>query len=117
MSDSPDPSLGSRPAAGSEQGGVRHSPWQVRLERFVKRARLTLWWEGAWPALWLPLAVLIVFLTASWLGLWLDLSVERRKIGLLLFGLVAAASLWPLARVAWPARRSALERLDSDTGL
>jgi hypothetical protein len=117
MSDSPNPSWGSRPATGSAPSGARQAPWQVRLERFVKRARLTLWWERAWPALWLPLAVLIVFLVVSWLGLWLELSVESRRIGLGVFALAGAASLWPLARLRWPARGSALHRLEGDSGL
>ena len=43
-----------------------------RLDSLVGRARLTLWWEEAWPLIWVPITILLVFLTASWLGLWLD---------------------------------------------
>lgn len=119
MSDRPNPSPGSRPFQGSETStpASAMSQWQLRLERLVRRARLTLWWERAWPALWLPLAVVIVWLTLSWLGLWLDLSPDARKVGIGLFVLAAIASLWPLVRLSFPGRRAALDRLDTDTGL
>ncbi len=56
-----------------------------RLDRLVKTARLTLWWERAWPALWWPLAVLIVFLTLSWLGVWLEATPTERMVGIAAF--------------------------------
>jgi uncharacterized protein (TIGR02302 family) len=118
MSDSPGPASGSRPAgSGGAQRQSWRQPWQERLDRLVGCARLALWWEGAWPALWLPLLVLFLFLTLSWLGLWLDLSPRSRQIGLTMFGLAALASLWPALRLRWPARAAALGRLDRDTGL
>ena len=120
MSDSPAPASGLRPAAASRAGAPPRSwrgPWRERLDRLVGWARLVLWWERAWPALWLPLLVLFLFLTLSWLGLWLDLAPLSRQIGVALFGLAALASLWPLLRLRWPARVAALGRLDRDSGL
>jgi uncharacterized protein (TIGR02302 family) len=81
-------------------------------ERLISRSRLALLWERVWPALWLPLAVLLVFLTASWIGLWLQLGPTGRQIGVGAFALALIASLWPLARLAWPTRAEALRRLD-----
>src|SRR5829696_6303772 len=115
MSDSPNPAPGSRRAAGSLRNPWRH-PWKQRLDRLVRIARAALWWERAWPAIWLPLAVVILFLTASWLGLWLDLSPRDRQIGLFLFALAALASLWPALRLRWPGRSAGLDRLDRDAG-
>ena len=118
MSDGP--GSGFRPAASPRSQGSpwARRPWQERLDRLVRQARATLWWERAWPALWLPVAVVIVFLTLSWLGLWLDLSPLSRKIGLALFAAAAAASLLPLWRLRrLPGRRAALDRLDRDAGL
>ena len=120
MSDSP--GSGSRPAASRRSpwhpaGRSSGHPWQERLDRLVGRARLTLWWERAWPALWMPVAVLILFLTLSWLGVWLDLAPASRQVGLALFGLAALGSLLPLLRLRWPARGAALDRLDRDAGL
>ena len=120
MSDSPAPASGLRPAAVSRVGAPPRSwrgPWRERLDRLVGWARLVLWWERAWPALWLPVLILFLFLTLSWLGLWLDLAPLSRQIGVALFGLAALASLWPLLRLRWPARVAALGRLDRDSGL
>lgn len=88
-----------------------------RLEGLVGRARWTLWWERAWPLLWVPITIVLVFLTASWLGLWLDASPVMRTLGLGLFTAAFVVSLWPLLRLKLPARPSALERLDRDAGL
>src|SRR5215203_2452729 len=120
MSDSPAQASGLRPVAASRAGAPPRSwrrPWRERLDRLVGWARLILWWERAWPALWLPLLVLFLFLTLSWLGLWLDLAPLHRQIGVALFGLAALVSLWPLLRLRWPARVAALSRLDRDSGL
>ena len=119
MSGSSNPVTGSRPPAGSQQTSPvsSPSPWKQRLDRLVQRARAALWWERAWPALWLPLAVVMAFLVLSWLGVWLDATPTARQVGLGLFALAALASLWPLIRLTWPGRRAALDRLDRDTGL
>jgi uncharacterized protein (TIGR02302 family) len=88
-----------------------------RLDSLVGRARLTLWWEAAWPLIWVPITILLVFLTASWLGLWLDASPLMRSLGLGLFTAAFVVSLWPVARLRLPGRPRALDRLDHDAGL
>ncbi|MDB5592012.1 DUF4175 family protein, partial [Enterovirga sp.] len=86
------------------------------LSELVRRATASLVWERAWPILWGPLAVLLLFLTVSWLGLWLDLSVLGRQVGLALFGLAFLLSLWPALRFRMPRRDLALDRVDRDSG-
>jgi uncharacterized protein (TIGR02302 family) len=88
-----------------------------RFGRLVAHARWSLWWEEAWPRLWLPLAIVLLFLTLSWLGLWLDMPVLWRTIGLGLFAAALLLSLWPILRLRMPSRARALDRLDRETGL
>ncbi len=87
---------------------------RARLDGLVARSRRALLWERAWPALWLPLSVLLVFLAASWLGLWIELPPSWRPVGLGLFGLALVASLVPLARLRAVDPEAALDRLDRD---
>jgi len=114
MAESPNPVI--RPNAEAEG---RSGPDRVysRLESLVGRTRLALWWEHAWPLAWLPLAIILAFLTSSWLGLWLEASPPMRAVGLALFAAALALSVWPLARLRVPGRASALDRLDRDAGL
>ncbi|MBL0407472.1 TIGR02302 family protein [Microvirga aerilata] len=104
MSDGPNPTPG-------------RSPLNQRFGRLITHARWSLWWEEAWPRLWLPLAIVLLFLTLSWLGLWLDASPLWRTVGLALFGVALVLSLWPLFRLRMPSRTRALDRLDRETGL
>lgn len=88
-----------------------------RFGRLVTGARWSLWWEEAWPRLWLPLAIILLFLTLSWFGLWLDIAPFWRSVGLGLFTAAFLLSLWPLFRLPMPSRGRALDRIDHDTGL
>ncbi|MET0528256.1 MAG: TIGR02302 family protein, partial [Microvirga sp.] len=101
--------------------GPNPSPAQsnlsTRFGRLVTHARWSLWWEDAWPRLWLPFAIILLFLTLSWFGLWLDASPLWRGIGIALFAAAFLISLWPLIRLRMPSRTRALDRLDRDTGL
>jgi uncharacterized protein (TIGR02302 family) len=97
---------------------VRPAPDPVRrrLDALARHARAAIGWERAWPALWWPLGVVLLFLCASWLGLWPELPVHGRQIGLGLFALLFLASLWPLRRLRLPGRSGALDRVDRDSG-
>lgn len=125
MSDSPAaglrpsdrPDNASAPRGVDRRGRSSDEPVRPRLDRLVKNARLTLWWESAWPALWRSLSVLIVFLTLSWLGVWLEATPVERMAGMAVFAIALLASLWTLVRLSRPERRAALDRLDRDTGL
>ncbi|MBB4038390.1 uncharacterized protein (TIGR02302 family) [Microvirga flocculans] len=104
MSDGPNPAPG--------RGNLNR-----RFARLVAHARWTLWWEEAWPRLWLPLAIVLLFLTLSWLGLWLDATPLARTVGLGLFAAALILSLWPLLRLRMPGRTKALDHLDRETGM
>src|SRR5690349_11556737 len=88
-----------------------------RLESLVGQATWALWWERAWPLLWIPIAVILLFLGVSWLGLWLDAAPLARSLGLALFTAAFALSLWPVVRLRRPQRPQALDRIDRDAGL
>ena len=105
------------PSPGTGGGSPARDSLTRRLDGLVGRARWTLWWEQAWPLLWVPITIVLVFLTASWLGLWLDASPLMRSLGLGLFTASFAVSLWPVVRLRLPGRPRALDRLDHDAGL
>ena len=71
---------------------------QKRLDHLVGTARLALWWEEAWPRLWLPLSVIAAFLTVSFFGLWIETPPLWHAVGLALFGLAPGGCV--LARIA-----------------
>ncbi|MFH6782502.1 MULTISPECIES: TIGR02302 family protein [Methylobacterium] len=95
----------------------RPDPVRAGLDRLVTRAGRVTLWERAWPILWRGLAVVLVFLAASWLGLWLDAGPTLRMVGVAVFGLALVASLFPLLRLRRIARTEALARIDRDAGL
>ncbi|KMO39999.1 hypothetical protein VQ02_09170 [Methylobacterium variabile] len=100
------------PAAGGQPDPVR-----AGLDRLVVRAGRVTLWEQAWPILWRGLAVVLLFLAASWLGLWLDAGPTLRMAGVAAFGIALAVALAPLLRLRRIARTQALARIDRDAGL
>jgi uncharacterized protein (TIGR02302 family) len=98
------------------RNSARDNPHR-RLEYLVSRARLALWWERAWPLLWVAISLVLAFLLVSWLGFWLDRAPLVRLLGLGLFAAALALSLWPILRLKRPSRPNALDRLDRDAGL
>lgn len=85
-----------------------------RLAALAIVARRALVIERLWPPLVFALAVLILFLAASWAGLWQFAPRDLRVAGVILFALGVGAALWPLARLRRPAARDVLARLDRD---
>jgi len=81
------------------------------------RARLTIFWERAWPALAVFATAIGLFLAVSWLGLWLWLPPLGRAVALIGFVLLALAALVPLGYLRLPAATDGLRRLDRDSGL
>ncbi len=85
-----------------------------------RKIRLNLWWlaiEGLWPRLWLPLAVVLVFLLATLLGVWPLLTRQQHIAGLAASGLILLLSLLPALRLPWPTRADALARLERLSGV
>ncbi len=72
--------------------------------------------ERVWPPLVFALAVVVLFLAASWLGAWQFAPRSFRIFGVVLFALAGAIALSPLARLRRPAARDVLARLDRDAG-
>src|SRR6478735_4212761 len=95
------------PGGHEETDGMSEGPAEMgapsqaatRFGQLVARARQALALERTWPLLWLPLAVVLLFLTLSWFGLWLDLGPTGRKVGVGLFAVAFLASFWPLTRL------------------
>ena len=87
------------------------------LERALRRA----WWTTFWERLWPPLATIAtaigIFLAVSWLGLWLWLPPIGRAIALFGFVVLTAAATVPLVLVRFPSRYDGLRRLDRNAGL
>jgi uncharacterized protein (TIGR02302 family) len=81
-------------------------------------ARLVLWWEAAWPALWPPLGVLGLFLAAALLGLPQALPGPVHAALLALAALLLAAVSWRSLRAfRRPGPEAAARRLEADSGL
>ncbi len=102
MKDSDQPSL------GPEQGGS--------LGALATLAQRVLMVERVWPPLVFALAVVILFLAASWLGVWQFAPRSFRIAGVVLFAVACGIALAPLARLRRPAPRDVLARLDRDAG-
>ena len=85
-----------------------------RLAALAVLARRALMVERVWPPLVFALAVLILFLAASWAGVWQFSPRTFRIAGVVLFALAAGVALSPLMRLRRPAARDVLARLDRD---
>ena len=72
--------------------------------------------ERVWPPLVFALAVVILFLAASWLGVWQFAPRSFRIAGVVLFAVACGIALAPLARLRRPRPRDVLARLDRDAG-
>ena len=87
-----------------------------RLGALARLAQRVLIVERAWPPLVFALAVVILFLAASWLGAWQFAPRSLRVAGVVLFAVACGIALAPLARMRRPASRDVLARLDRDAG-
>jgi uncharacterized protein (TIGR02302 family) len=90
---------------------------RARIERAIRRARLVLLWEAAWP-LTAPVLVLTgLFAIVSWFGLW---RVAPDTVRLIILASFAAAIVFLAVRwfrLRRPARAAALARVEQATGL
>ena len=85
-----------------------------RLAALASLAQRVLLLERVWPPLVFALAVLILFLAASWAGAWQFAPRSFRIAGVVLFALAAGVALSPLMRLRRPPPRDVLARLDRD---
>jgi uncharacterized protein (TIGR02302 family) len=93
---------------------TKSSTDQGRLAALAIWARRALLVERVWPPLVFALAVLILFLAASWAGAWQFAPRAIRIAGVVLFALGAGFALSPLMRLRRPLTRDVLTRLDRD---
>jgi uncharacterized protein (TIGR02302 family) len=82
----------------------------------LRRARLALLWEAAWPPVALAGALVLLFLAISWLGLWEAAPRAVRIIGVLAFAGALGAALYPLLRLRVPTQAQLLARIDRASG-
>src|SRR5215472_1240082 len=87
------------------------------LQRALRRARWTTFWERLWPPLATIATAIGIFLAVSWLGTWLWLPPIGRAIALCAFLVLTAAATAPLIWVRFPTRYDGLRRLDRNAGL
>ncbi|MBP0466733.1 TIGR02302 family protein [Roseomonas sp. PWR1] len=93
-------------------------PLAHRLARRTRLARLALWWEAAWPALWPVLGVLGVFLVVALAGLPLVIPAWLHLLLLTGFaGALAWAGMRAAAHLRAPGLPAAERRLERDSGL
>lgn len=105
-------SNGNKAARPAPRGG---SDPARRIARLVRRARLALAAERAWPPLALLLAVAALFAGLSWMGLWTAVGPLVRVALLALFGAGLAVPLLALARLHLPGRAEAIARIEADS--
>jgi uncharacterized protein (TIGR02302 family) len=93
------------------------TPSQLLLERRVLLTRLAIVWESLWPAFWPLMLVASLYVISALFGLWDLPAPAARAVGLVLFGLSALAALRPIFRIGWPARETALRRIELQSGI
>src|SRR5262245_5071804 len=82
------------------------------LGRALHRAGWVLFWERVWPRLAWVLTVLGLFLAVSWLGVWLWLPPIGRGLGIFVFAVSFAWTIFNTVRaLQLPARDERLRRL------
>ena len=87
------------------------------FRRRLLAARVTVWAERLWPALWPAVAVVGVFLAASLFGLWYGLSPIPHVLLLVLFLAALGAAVWHARQsFRFSDRQAGLARLERDSG-
>ncbi len=105
-----------RPQPGGRPSHSEALPFPVRVRLRMAQAAMLL--ERVWPALWPPLALLLVFFSLSFVGLWQALPFSVHA--LILFALIIGTGflVWRNVSAAQlPRRRESLRRLEEDSGL
>ncbi|MEM1364158.1 MAG: TIGR02302 family protein [Pseudomonadota bacterium] len=93
--------------------GTNRDATSRRVQRTVLAARWALFWERLWPRVQPALAVVLVFVAASWFGLWTQLPDWARYIGLAFFALAFVGGLLPLRSARWPSDAQARTRVEA----
>lgn len=94
----------------------RHEGERI-LARKLRWTKLALFFENFWLKLWLPAAVVALFVIASLFELWPQLSPLAHRLVLALFLFALIGALVPLLSLRWPREAEALKRLDRNSTL
>ena len=96
---------------------VKHNIAMKTLERKITAARLSLFWERLWPALFPALSVAGVFLLTALTGLLEILPQTAHTLALAGFGIGFGLALRPVLSVRWPDSTQALRYLEKRADL
>jgi len=104
------------------QGTDRNTGGETKFAQGLRRrlalARLALFWEQAWPALWPAAGSLGMFIALSLAGIWQLIEGWYHLTGLALFAIVTLALLWRgLRTLHIPDRNEGRGRLEAASGL
>jgi len=81
-------------------------------------ARLSLFWEQAWPVLWPPLGIAGAFLVLALLDVFAYLPGWLHALVILAVAAISAHAAWRAVRALhWPSTGQATRRLETDSGL
>ncbi|MEK9707773.1 MAG: DUF4175 family protein, partial [Alphaproteobacteria bacterium] len=93
-----------------------HRPGNIGARRSL--ARLSLFWEQAWPLLWPPIGIAGAFLVLALLDVFAYLPGWLHMLAILIFFATLARAAWRAVRTLhWPNTGQATRRLEIDSGL
>ena len=87
-----------------------------KLQRKIRRARLSMLWEQLWPAIYLPALIGAFYVSLSWLGIFgfLDFWFRVPIVAIIAIGFVA--SFYRFSSVRYPSYDAGLRRVEEDSG-
>ncbi|MCP4936933.1 MAG: TIGR02302 family protein [bacterium] len=101
----------------NEDKSLKHKPANSSFECKISRARRVVAIEQIWPRLWLPIGIAILFVLVSTFGLWPALPLPLHMIVLALFAAAGLVSLVPLLKIRRANRAQAIRWLEKKSGL
>lgn len=89
-----------------------------RIAGLVRRARLGIAWERAWPALWPPVGIAASFVVLALLDVFAAMPVWLHAVFLVFFAGAFGYTAWRAARqIVLPTRADAVRRIELASGL
>ncbi|MEP6355382.1 MAG: TIGR02302 family protein [Hyphomicrobiales bacterium] len=88
-----------------------------RIKSVLRRAKLILFWERIWPALFSLLMIAMVYACASWFGVWSFMPVWLKVIALGLFAIAILLTLSRASRLTLPKVDETIARVEMVSGV
>jgi uncharacterized protein (TIGR02302 family) len=89
-----------------------------KIRSRIRLARLAMWWESVWRALWPVVAFVSFFVALSLAGLWQIIGGYAHLTGLVLFGLITITLiLRRVPQIRMPDYEAGRRRLEKDSGV